>query len=240
MADHAALIRPTDLRTNKQTKRKEAERRQTQIALAAPRGRMSPPASAWGAARATPSNVAVRRRPGRARLPAFHHGSCLAGFRPFGAAPGQASWDEAATSFAEWALPTPASPSPVTAPHASVVVPRSMMPRAARVRRAKPPAGAALAPRPDMPSGRVLSERVWPLCNYISDNCQWSGDDYFGSTFAEHHRRAARSGRDRHRELATRGQDRAGSGNARIGGVQGKPSRPDRHATLTDDAFPFS
>ena len=111
---------------------------------------------------------------GRARLPAFHHGSCLAGFRPLGAAPGQASWDEAVlpTPFARWALPTPASPSPVTAPHASVVMPRSMMPRAARVRTANPPAGTALAPPPDMPPGGVLSGRDWPSCNYISDRRQ--------------------------------------------------------------------
>ena len=72
--------------------------------------------------------------------------------------------------FAEWALPTPASPSPVTAPHASVVLPRSMMPRAARVRRAKPPAGTALAPPQGLPPGSVLPrERDSPACNYISD-----------------------------------------------------------------------
>src|ERR1700691_1384895 len=52
-------------------------------------------------------------------------------FRPQGSAPGQVSWDAAAI-FARWALPTPACPSPVTAPHAPAVVPANLMPKAAR------------------------------------------------------------------------------------------------------------
>ena len=63
-------------------------------------------------------------------------------------ASGQASWDAAAipTLTARWALPTPACPSPVNAPHGLLVVAASMMPKAARVRVVTPPAGTALAP----------------------------------------------------------------------------------------------
>jgi len=39
------------------------------------------------------------RPAGRARLSAFHHGSCRQGFRPLGATPGQASWDVAGRSI---------------------------------------------------------------------------------------------------------------------------------------------
>jgi hypothetical protein len=39
------------------------------------------------------------RPAGRARLSAFHHGSCRWDFRPLGAAPGQASWDVAGRSI---------------------------------------------------------------------------------------------------------------------------------------------
>ncbi len=88
------------------------------------------------------------RTSGCARLSAFHHGSYRQGFRPLGAAPGQASWDAAGRSILYGrsnrgakdlalltrVLPAPACPSPGNAPPGPVVVPVSMMPEAARVR----------------------------------------------------------------------------------------------------------
>ena len=56
--------------------KKEAERRQTCFLTSA-------------------SCDAARIRNGRARLSAFHHGSDRRGSRPFGATPGQVSWDAA-------------------------------------------------------------------------------------------------------------------------------------------------
>jgi hypothetical protein len=44
------------------------------------------------------------------------------------------------------ALPAPSCPSPVTAPHASAVVPKGMMPKAAPARIASPRGSTALAP----------------------------------------------------------------------------------------------
>jgi hypothetical protein len=52
------------------------------------------------------------------------------------------------------ALPAPSCPSPVKAPHASAVVPRGMMPKAAPERVASPRGGTALAPLPKVPSRR--------------------------------------------------------------------------------------
>ena len=60
--------------------KKEAERRQTCVANLR---------AFTGAARTS----------GCARLSAFHHGSYRQGFRPLGAAPGQASWDAAGRSI---------------------------------------------------------------------------------------------------------------------------------------------
>jgi len=91
----------------------------------------------------------VRTKEGteRGRLSAFHHGSCLGASGPFGSASGQASWDAAATTaFARRALPVPACPSPVDAPHRPAVVPVGMMPEAARERIVTPPAGTDHAP----------------------------------------------------------------------------------------------
>jgi hypothetical protein len=47
------------------------------------------------------------------------------------------------------ALPAPSCPSPVTAPHASAVIPKGMMPKAAPVRLAKPHGSTAPAPHSD-------------------------------------------------------------------------------------------
>ena len=52
------------------------------------------------------------------------------------------------------ALPAPSCPSPVTAPHASAVIPKGMMPKAAPERVASPRGGTALAPLPKVPSRR--------------------------------------------------------------------------------------
>ena len=68
------------LRSYEAKEKKEAERRQTCSAnLRALRARRAPA--------------------GRARLSAFHYGSYRQGFRPLGAAPGQASWDAAGRSI---------------------------------------------------------------------------------------------------------------------------------------------
>ena len=54
-------------------------------------------------------------------------------------------------------LPALSCPSPVTAPHASAVIPKGMMPKAAPERVASPRGGTALAPLPKVPSRRRLS-----------------------------------------------------------------------------------
>ena len=75
------------------TRKKEAERRQTCSANLR--------ISRCGAHPCLFSLPRVRGRIGRghARLSAFHHGSYRQGFRPLGAAPGQASWDVAGRSI---------------------------------------------------------------------------------------------------------------------------------------------
>ena len=65
--------------------------------------------------------------------------------------PGHASWD---FGKSKRALPALSCPSPVTAPHASAVVPKGMMPKAAPERVASPRGGTALAPLPKVPSRR--------------------------------------------------------------------------------------
>jgi hypothetical protein len=61
------------------------------------------------------------------------------------------------------ALPALSCPSPVTAPHASAVIPKEMMPKAAPERVASPRGGTALAPLPKVPSRRrpSMSEIHW-------------------------------------------------------------------------------
>ena len=96
---------------------------------------------------------------------------------------GQASWDAAAipTLTAKWALPTPACPSPVNAPHGLLVVAASMMPKAARVRVVTPPAGTALAPAFGSTSRRRPYRARFDSqkCNLISDECQYNSDGIF-------------------------------------------------------------
>jgi len=103
----------------------------------------------------------------RARLSAFHRGSFvrrrnapvqLIGERSdavLRAAMARLPGNAAATiTLLGGRLPTPAYPSPVEAPHGPVIVPVSMMPRAARERIVTPPAGTALAPSSGVPSRR--------------------------------------------------------------------------------------
>ena len=61
------------------------------------------------------------------------------------------------------ALPALSGPSPVTAPHASAVIPKGMMPKAAPERVASPRGGTALAPHSERPSRRrpSMSEILW-------------------------------------------------------------------------------
>ncbi len=74
-------------------RKKEAERRQTCVSTSAPYGRGAHPCL-FPLSR---SRGRVGR--GHARLSAFHQGSHRQGFRPLGAAPGQASWDAAGRSI---------------------------------------------------------------------------------------------------------------------------------------------
>ena len=75
-------------------------------------------------------------------------------------APGHASWDVDSARCEHHArrkpagVPAPSCPSPVTAPHASAVIPKGMMPKAAPERVASPRGGTALAPLPKVPSRR--------------------------------------------------------------------------------------
>ena len=71
--------------------------------------------------------------------------------------------DQRAAKASQRALPALSCPSPVTAPHASAVVPKGMMPKAAPERVASPRGGTALAPLPKVPSRRrpSMSEMIW-------------------------------------------------------------------------------
>jgi hypothetical protein len=84
---------PPTLRSAMTKRKKEAERRQTCISTSAPYGR-------GARAPQTPVRKSAHTKSAtRARLSAFHHGSCRQGFRPLGATPGQASWDVAGRSI---------------------------------------------------------------------------------------------------------------------------------------------
>ena len=111
---------------------------------------------------------------GHARLSAFHRGSCRRGFRPFGATPGQASWDLAGRSI-RYGRPnrgaeTSRSSTGVTRARRSHSrectsrTGRSAGQHDARSRpgadRIVPRAGTALAPRSGVPSAKAsLDER---------------------------------------------------------------------------------
>ncbi len=122
----------------------------------APKGacRSLPPCRQARAHRCLPGSGRQRALSGRARLPALCCGT-REGFDLL--AQLQARLPE--TRFGR-ALPGRSCPSPETAPLASVVMPRGMLPGAARERMANPPAGTALAPplRPAFRKG-ALNER---------------------------------------------------------------------------------
>jgi hypothetical protein len=84
---------------------------------------------------------------GRARLPALRRGS-----RQDSYIPAQLQAMLPGTRFRR-ALPALSCPSPVEAPHASAVVPKRMMPKAAPARTANPRGSTALAPLPKVPEG---------------------------------------------------------------------------------------
>ena len=111
---------------------------------------VSCPARKRRAGRATERRLAPPSACGRARLPAFHHGSRQRDFRPKGSAPGQASWDSAGSARSSTAAPTGgrrpcAVATGVTRPEKPVPVQRRtsragrsagrLMPEAARERR---------------------------------------------------------------------------------------------------------
>ena len=101
----------------------------------------------------------------RARLSAFHRGSCPSGLiGPRAQLQARLPWDVAGRfilkrvstarhgrSALTRALPAPACPSPGNAPPGPVVVPVSMMPEAAPVRIANPRGSTALAPCSGVP-----------------------------------------------------------------------------------------
>ena len=110
--------------------------------------------------RAAPVNVAICRCPGAearhadkwtqsahlsacgARSPSGATPRLSPGLSHPGSAPGHACWDRSGQTF----YPPFPVPSPVEAPHASAVVPKGMMPKAAPAQVASPRGSTALAP----------------------------------------------------------------------------------------------
>ena len=110
--------------------------------------------------RAAPANVAICRCPGAearhadkctqsahlsacgARSPSGATPRLSPGLLHPGSAPGHACWDRSGQAF----YPPFPVPSPVEAPHASAVVPKGMMPKAAPAQVASPRGSTALAP----------------------------------------------------------------------------------------------
>ena len=110
--------------------------------------------------RAAPANVAICRCPGAearhadkctqsahlsacgARSPSGATPRLSPGLSHPGSAPGHACWDRSGQAF----YPPFPVPSPVEAPHASAVVPKGMMPKAAPAQVASPRGSTALAP----------------------------------------------------------------------------------------------
>ena len=107
----------------------------------------SSPAPAVSPRGRTEEGAQQRAHAGHARLSAFHCSSRQRDAGPKGSGPGQAFWDvagafdpvrplnrERRSCAVTRALPAPACPSPVAAPHAPIVMPASMMPEPARER----------------------------------------------------------------------------------------------------------
>src|SRR5579863_9721473 len=68
----------------------------------------------------------------RARLSAFHHGSCQGALAPFAQLQASLPGTRPLDAFAGRALPAPACPSPGKAPPAAALVPQRMMPELLR------------------------------------------------------------------------------------------------------------
>jgi len=130
-------------------KKKEAERRQTQVKLSAPAG------AGRATERSTRADPPLRARsPVGVPLTALRNGLSPVNARLQARLPG--TWPERRSVTSSLrrqnrtqlmrALPAPICPSPVDAPHGALVVASRMMPKAARVRVITPPAGTALAP----------------------------------------------------------------------------------------------
>ena len=128
-------------------KKREAERRKAHPTNSAQHRQTLPLADARARRRANT---------GRARLPALRRGS-----RQDSYIPAQLQAMLPGTRFRR-ALPALSCPSPVEAPHASAVVPKRMMPKAAPARTANPRGSTALAPLPKVPSRRrpSMSEMI--------------------------------------------------------------------------------
>jgi len=100
------------------------------------------------------SRARLRAISGRARLSGASTAVLAGDFDIAGSASGHASWDADKTrdpkitrsSKSRRALPALSCPSPVTAPHASAVVPKGLMPEAAPARVASRRGSTALAP----------------------------------------------------------------------------------------------
>ncbi len=122
------------------------EERKEEKGSRTPKGAVSPTSALACGAAPSLTLPPGREREGAARLPAFHGGSCQGDswsprlcFRPGFLGRGRsvrsakpAPTGERRPTAVTWALPTPACPSPVKAPHTPVVMPAGMMPKAAR------------------------------------------------------------------------------------------------------------
>ncbi len=187
-----SLVRPIPLR--QATKKKDAERRQTQITiLRAPTFILAACAAGQRRGRGAASIPSVflprvRGRAGEGRQRAYRRSTAVLAkgtIHPDGSASGHVSWGRDAVARSVTAAPTggrkdrapfwralPAAPVPAqgcTSRPGHGAGRRDA--RAARERFAKPPAGTALAPWPGLPPDHVLNERGW-LCNVKRDGCQ--------------------------------------------------------------------
>jgi hypothetical protein len=157
---------------------REAERRQACSPTSAPRKQVYAVCANPSASRGARS---AERAAYRRSTAALARGT----FVPLAAAPGQASWDVAAISrpFARRALPAPACPSPVKAPHAPAVVPASMMPKAARERNVsfRPQAPHSLRFREYLRERRPSMSEIFRLVPEMGTNvkeCRVVSDGY--------------------------------------------------------------
>jgi hypothetical protein len=136
--------------------RRSAERRMPTIAAQHQQTSPSADASVAAARHADECTPSAHSSACGARPPSGASTAALArDFDIAGSASGHASWDAdkcvirksgSRTAKSRRALPALSCPSPVTAPHASAVVPKGLMPEAAPARIASPRGSTALAP----------------------------------------------------------------------------------------------